>query len=97
MSTMTSPYLTAQEALEALADQHETHGPGIHTRARITYRGGRKVGLYISRAGERILGAHRTNGNYAVVMTRMDDIVQVEYAQQWLRDERGPLFVAEGV
>lgn len=91
----TSPYPTATAALEALADQHETHGPSIHTRARIT-TGSHKVGLYIRREGSVIVGSNRTGGQYATPIKDIDRITRIEYAQEWLRDERGPLFVAEG-
>jgi hypothetical protein len=91
-----TPYATAADALGALADQHDTHGPSVFTRARITRRGGRKVNLYISRQGRRIVGSHRTGGQYGSDIGDIDQIERIEYGQGWLRDERGPLFVREG-
>lgn len=82
-------------ALEALADHHEACGPCASSEARITYQDGRKVRLYISRAGSSIVGSHRTGGQYAHPIEGIDRIQRIEYGQNWLRDEHGPLFVAE--
>lgn len=94
--TTSTTFATATEALEALADQHETHGHGDMNRVRITHRNGGKNRMYISRRGKRLYGNHQTGDQYGTPIWGIEDIVHIEYVQKWQREKFGPLFVAEG-